>query len=304
MATRLLQEGAASVVAMAYSVYAVAAAEFMAAFYERLFAGDTVTDAVTAGRGRLARNAAAAQPEGPDAAGRTGWCRCTTCAATSASPTSAGPGRAIRVGCRWTRSWTAIADTPQQMALGRRRGSVGGAWMSSWAGTGCSTAGGGVPAAAGGGAARPGRDREDRAGQGVRPVVARHRRRRPSATGSCWHSFEPGVASFGLDGRGRRRSGCRCSGPIRPARRRPAPPGRAAGCCGSIGCCWCWDNFESVHTMPDPTAATPPWTRPAAPSSASSWHGVAAGGAARCCITSRSPEPWLGARSGGSRWAG
>ena len=26
---------------MAYSVYAVAAAEFMAAFYERLFAGDT-----------------------------------------------------------------------------------------------------------------------------------------------------------------------------------------------------------------------------------------------------------------------
>ncbi len=33
VATRLLQGGAASVVAMAYSVYAVAAAEFMAAFY-------------------------------------------------------------------------------------------------------------------------------------------------------------------------------------------------------------------------------------------------------------------------------
>ncbi|MGH4023492.1 MAG: CHAT domain-containing protein, partial [Pseudonocardiaceae bacterium] len=41
VATRLLQEGAASVVAMAYSVYAVAAAEFMTAFYERLFAGGT-----------------------------------------------------------------------------------------------------------------------------------------------------------------------------------------------------------------------------------------------------------------------
>lgn len=39
VATRLLQDGAASVVAMAYNVYAVAAAEFMAAFYERLFAG-------------------------------------------------------------------------------------------------------------------------------------------------------------------------------------------------------------------------------------------------------------------------
>ena len=55
VATRLLQEGIASVVAMAYTVYAVAAAEFMAAFYERLFAGDTVSAAVTAGRQRLFR---------------------------------------------------------------------------------------------------------------------------------------------------------------------------------------------------------------------------------------------------------
>ena len=39
VATALLQAGCAAVVAMAYSVYAVAAAEFMAAFYETLFAG-------------------------------------------------------------------------------------------------------------------------------------------------------------------------------------------------------------------------------------------------------------------------
>lgn len=58
IATRLLSEGTASVVAMAYSVYAVAAAEFMAAFYERLFAGDPVSAAVTAGRHRMARNSA------------------------------------------------------------------------------------------------------------------------------------------------------------------------------------------------------------------------------------------------------
>ncbi len=64
VATRLLKEGASSVVAMAYSVYAVAAAEFMAAFYERLFAGDTVSDAVTAGRARLARNALRPSPKG------------------------------------------------------------------------------------------------------------------------------------------------------------------------------------------------------------------------------------------------
>ncbi|HLK00068.1 MAG TPA: CHAT domain-containing protein, partial [Streptosporangiaceae bacterium] len=54
VATRLLAEGTASVVAMAYRVYAVAAAEFMAAFYERLFAGDPVSAAVTAGRKRMA----------------------------------------------------------------------------------------------------------------------------------------------------------------------------------------------------------------------------------------------------------
>ena len=53
VATRLLRGGAESVVAMAYSVYAVAAAEFMAAFYERLFVGDTVSAAVTAGRHQL-----------------------------------------------------------------------------------------------------------------------------------------------------------------------------------------------------------------------------------------------------------
>ena len=53
VATRLLRAGAASVVAMAYSVYSVAAAEFMTAFYESLFAGDPVSAAVTAGLRRL-----------------------------------------------------------------------------------------------------------------------------------------------------------------------------------------------------------------------------------------------------------
>ena len=63
-ATRLLAGGASSVVAMAYSVYAVAVAEFMTAFYERLFAGDRVSDAVTAGRVRPARNALRPSPKG------------------------------------------------------------------------------------------------------------------------------------------------------------------------------------------------------------------------------------------------
>jgi len=65
VATRLMQGGAGSVVAMAYSVYAVAAAEFMAAFYERLFAGDTVAQAVTAGRAQLVRAPDRPSPKGP-----------------------------------------------------------------------------------------------------------------------------------------------------------------------------------------------------------------------------------------------
>ncbi len=64
VATALLQSGCAAVVAMAYSVYAVAAAEFMAAFYESLFAGDSVGQAVTAGRRRLYGHDGRPSPKG------------------------------------------------------------------------------------------------------------------------------------------------------------------------------------------------------------------------------------------------
>jgi tetratricopeptide (TPR) repeat protein len=64
VATALLKAGCAAVVAMAYSVYAVAAAEFMAAFYEALFAGDSVGRAVTAGRRRLAARDSRPSPKG------------------------------------------------------------------------------------------------------------------------------------------------------------------------------------------------------------------------------------------------
>ena len=53
VATALLTAGCAAVVAMAYKVNAAAAAEFMAAFYEDLFAGASIGQAVTAGRRRL-----------------------------------------------------------------------------------------------------------------------------------------------------------------------------------------------------------------------------------------------------------
>jgi hypothetical protein len=64
VATRLLQEGIASVVAMAYRVHAVAAAEFMVAFYDRLFGGDTIAGAVGAGRRRLHERNERPSPKG------------------------------------------------------------------------------------------------------------------------------------------------------------------------------------------------------------------------------------------------
>jgi tetratricopeptide (TPR) repeat protein len=65
VATCLLDGGCAAVLAMAYSVYAVAAAEFMTAFYEQLFAGDTLDSAVRAGRIRMSRNSHRPSPKGP-----------------------------------------------------------------------------------------------------------------------------------------------------------------------------------------------------------------------------------------------
>ncbi|MEU6298946.1 tetratricopeptide repeat protein [Streptomyces erythrochromogenes] len=64
IATRLVSDGVVAVVAMAYTVYAVAAAQFMTGFYAHLFAGGSVSDAVVAGRARMARH--------PDRPGPTG----------------------------------------------------------------------------------------------------------------------------------------------------------------------------------------------------------------------------------------
>jgi tetratricopeptide (TPR) repeat protein len=63
-ASRLLESGVTSVVAMGYSVYAVAAAEFMIAFYDALFAGMTVSEAVMKGRKRLYQNKNRPSPKG------------------------------------------------------------------------------------------------------------------------------------------------------------------------------------------------------------------------------------------------
>ena len=64
VATALLRTGVGSVVAMAYAVYATAAAEFMTAFYNALFAGENVSSAVTAGRRQMFENPGRPSPKG------------------------------------------------------------------------------------------------------------------------------------------------------------------------------------------------------------------------------------------------
>ena len=64
IATGLLRAGCAAVVGMAYRVYAVAAAEFMATFYEAVFAGASVGQAVAAGRRRLFAHDERPSPKG------------------------------------------------------------------------------------------------------------------------------------------------------------------------------------------------------------------------------------------------
>ena len=94
VATRLIREGCAAVVAMAYSVYAVAAAEFMAVFYERLFAGrHRQRSSRPPGGNGCSKRTPGRAPRGT-CRWRTGWCRCTTCAAMSASRKPAFPGPA------------------------------------------------------------------------------------------------------------------------------------------------------------------------------------------------------------------
>jgi hypothetical protein len=64
VATRLMQGGTAAVVAMSFAVYVRAAAEFMAAFYEALFEGETVARAIQRGRLQLRRANLRPSPRG------------------------------------------------------------------------------------------------------------------------------------------------------------------------------------------------------------------------------------------------
>jgi tetratricopeptide (TPR) repeat protein len=288
VATALLRNGCAAVVAMAYSVYAVAAAEFMAVFYERLFAGDTLSGAVTAGRRRLF-----------DHNGR---------------PSLKGelPLADWLVPVHYLRRDVAFpqAHTPRPTTVPSLDALLDEQRMPAGAGAG------------GAGELNPAGDvfvgRDDLLYQLESAARLQHVvvLTGPGGTGKtelakgfarwwrdtggvddprlvCWHSFEPGVASFGLVGVvssiGLGVFGADFTR-LEPGERLAAVKELLARYRALL----VWDNFETVREMPDPTGATPPLDDPGRGQLAQFLAWVRDHSRSAVIITSRTQEGWLG----------
>ncbi|HZR48336.1 MAG TPA: tetratricopeptide repeat protein [Streptosporangiaceae bacterium] len=283
VATRLLQEGTASVVAMAYPVYAIAAAEFMAAFYEALFAGQPVSAAVTAGRKRMARNNLRPSRKGdlplddwvipvhyvrrdvsfPQAVSARPGKESLDALLDEINETSrGGTGELEPVGTFTGRDWlTCQLETStrvKRVVLLHGPGGTGktelakafGRW---WQETG--------------GVERP--------------------------DWVFFHSFEPGIATFGLDGVVNKIGRAVFSSKfeqLAPADRRAAVERALA----EHRMLLIWDNFETVRSMPEPEAVTKPLDEDGCRELRDFLSRIAANGDSAVLITSRSPETWLG----------
>ncbi len=288
VATRLLAGGASSVVAMAYSVYAVAAAEFMTAFYDRLFAGDSVSVAVAAGRARLARNPLRPSPKGE--LPLSDWLvpvhylrREIRFSQLRSQPSSRGE---VSLDSFLDRARSTEPDTVERQVdlLAPRNQFVG----------------------------RDGLFYDLEVAARLHRVVLLHG---PGGTGKTemakafgrwwrdtggvdnpewviWHSFQPGLASFGLDGV-LSTIGLQAFGPqfaqIGAEQRR----GIVLRLLSERRLLIVLDNFECVFSMPDPASATSPLDE-AGRRQLIDFLTVAARGTSAVLITSRTPEAWLG----------
>jgi tetratricopeptide (TPR) repeat protein len=288
VAAALLKAGCAAVVAMAYTVYAVAAAEFMAAFYESLFAGESVGQAVTVGRKRLFE-----QDDRPSLKGDLPLADWLV------------PVHYLRREVRFPQARTARPAAAPSLddALDQiRTAPLEAAAVQD-------------PLAAVDGLF-VGRDdlfyQLEAAARLQRVVVLTG----PGGTGKTelakgfarwwrdtggvsdprlvfWHSFEPGVASFGLDGVISEIG----LGVFGADFARLDPPQRIAqvkALLGQLRVLLVWDNFESVREMPDPARATPPLDEAGCAALKDFLAWVRDHSSSAALVTSRAQEDWLG----------
>jgi hypothetical protein len=300
VATALLKAGCAAVVAMAYSVYAVAAAEFMAAFYESLFTGESVGQAVGGGRRRLFEHDGRPSPKGDmplaDWLVPVHYLRREVRfpQASTARPPAAPSLDVMLDQIRAAPSEPAVAQDPlaavgafvgrddlfYQLETAARLNHV--VVLSGPGGTGKTELAKGF--------ARWWRD----TGGVDDPRLV------------FWYSFEPGLASFGLDGVitgiGLTLFGAdfaRLDPSLRLA--------QVKQLLGEQRALLVWDNFESVREMTDPAGATPPLDEPGCAALKGFLEWVRDHSSSAVIVTSRAWEDWLGQirriKVGGLNWA-